>query len=92
MAEQQGTVIDCTGKAWDVVAASFYAPGDVALIGMEITDMDGRLSRHAIGIFCICQGEGTKAFLSPATARDFAAQLLGAADQLEAGATSLAVN
>ena len=42
-----------------------------------------------LAIFVVCNTDGTKVFLDAETARMVAAQILNAADHLDAGATTL---
>lgn len=86
-------IVNCLGQAWDVPACQFRAPDDDGgLVGLEITDMDGMLPGPMIAVFAICATQGTKGFMNAKYARDLAAQLIVAADQLEHGATVLGGN
>ncbi|WP_066112425.1 MULTISPECIES: hypothetical protein [unclassified Blastomonas] len=80
---------ECSAKVWDRPTAGFYVEREESVVGIEITDLGGRLVEPMLAIFVVCNTDGTKVFLDAETARMVAAQILNAADHLDAGATTL---
>lgn len=81
--------IECSAKVWDRATALFNVNSEESVVGIEITDLGGRLPQATVAIFVVCYTDGAKVFLDAETARAVATQLLSAADQLDAGATVL---
>lgn len=80
---------ECSAKVWDKPTALFNVENEESVVGIEITDLGGRLPESLVAVFVVCYTDGAKVFLDAETARSVAAQLLSAADQLDAGATVL---
>lgn len=80
---------ECKAKVWDKPTALFNVENEESVVGVEITDLGGRLPQATVAIFVVCYTDGAKVFLDAETARSVAAQLLSAADQMDAGATVL---
>lgn len=80
---------EISAKVWDRPTALFNVEGEESVVGIEITDLGGRLPQPMVAVFVVCMTDGTKVFLDAETARMVAAQILNAADHLDAGATVL---
>lgn len=89
MGEQVEFSVLARGKAWDAPATAAFRSDDRASVILEITDLDGRLPQPFVALSVVCNGRGVKGLIHAATARDLAAQIIAAADLLEAGAASL---
>lgn len=80
---------ECSAKVWDRPTALFNVESEESVVGIEITDFAGRLPEPMVAVFVVCFTDGAKVFLDAETARMVAAQILNAADHLDAGATTL---
>jgi hypothetical protein len=91
MAERAGFTLSVVGKAWNAPTSLTFQSSDNerASVILEITDLNGRMPQPFVAVSVVCNGRGTKALIPAATARDLAAQIIAAADLLEAGAASL---
>lgn len=82
---------EVTGTAFDGSTASYTVEEPESLVGVEITDLGGKLQRPHVAAFITCGREGSKIFLTADQARGFAEVLTAMADRLDAGAASAAV-
>lgn len=85
-------ISEVSGTAFDAPTACYTTPEPESLVGVEITDLGGRLTGPHIGVFITCGSEGRKVFLAADAARELASALLSIADRLEAGAISAETN
>lgn len=81
-----------SGRAFDAPTACYTTSEPESLVGVEITDLNGRLEQPHVGVFITCAEEGRKVFLRAEAARDLAGVLISMADLLDAGATSTEAN
>lgn len=81
-------ITEAIGRAWDAPSACYNVEEPESLIGVEITDLDGRLNGHMIGVFITCGSEGRKVFLTADQVRDLASSLTTFAILLDGGATN----
>lgn len=82
---------EVVGTAFDAPTACYTVPEPESLVGVEITDMSGKLQMPHVAAFITCGEEGRKVFLTADQARGFADVLLAMADRLDAGAASAEV-
>ena len=80
-----------TGTAFDAPTACYTTPEQESLVGVEITDLGGKLPVPHVAAFITCGEEGRKVFLTADQARGFADVLISMADRLDAGAASAEV-
>ena len=85
-------ISEVAGTAFDAPTACYTTAEPESLVGVEITDLGGRLDGPHIGVFITCEREGRKVFLAADDARGLASALLSMADRLDAGAISAETN
>ena len=85
-------ISEVAGTAFDAPTACYTTAEPESLVGVEITDLGGRLAASHVSVFITCEREGRKVFLAADDARGLASALLSMADRLDAGAISAETN